>query len=405
MKKNSLFRFCFGLFLAGAVVMSVLPRAAQAASSAEILNKLNGLKSQNTTLKNEIAKVRSQYDANAGEISALVAKKNAIDQEISLLHTQMLNIEEQITIMGQLVAQKQDELDIAQKNLDELNRKYKYRVRAMEESGGVSYWEVIFRSHSFTDLLDRINIVDEIAASDRKRLDEMNEAALEVELSRSVIVAERLELDAVRQDLEDAQEQLSVSREASDETLRDLARKQAEFQTLLDESEAKQNALMNEIAKAQKDYDNAKYQENLKNLALTGKNPPSNATWITPVSGYRITSAFGYRTAPTAGASTYHQGVDMACNQGTPIYATRAGTVTAASFQAGGAGYYVAIDHGDGFASIYMHMTHFVVNAGQKVSAGQLIGYVGSTGVSTGPHLHFGVSYAGTYVNPLAYIG
>lgn len=405
MKKFSLFRFGFALFLAGSVVMSILPGRAQAASSAQILNKLNNLKSQNTTLKNEIAKVRSQYDANAGQITQLVAKKNAIDREISLLHTQMLNIEEQIVIMGQLVAEKQDELDTAQKKLDELNRKYKLRVRAMEESGGISYWEVIFRSRSFTDLLDRINIVDEIAASDRKRLDEMSEAALEVELSRSIVAAERLELDAVRQDLEDAQAQLSVSREASDETLRTLAQKQTEFQALLDESEAKQTALMNEIAKAQKDYDNAKYQENLKNLALTGKNPPSNATWITPVSGYRISSAFGYRTAPTAGASTYHQGVDMACNQGTPIYASRGGSVTRASYQEGGAGYYVSIDHGDGFASIYMHMTHFVVSAGQKVSAGQLIGYVGSTGVSTGPHLHFGISYAGTYVNPLAYIG
>lgn len=405
MKKISLFRSAFALFFSVFVVMSVLPGSARAASSAEILNKLNNLKSQNTTLKNEIAKVKSQYDANATEISALVSKKNAIDQEISLLHTQMLNIEEQITIMGQLVAEKQDELDEALKKLDELNDKYKTRVRAMEENGTVSYWEVVFRSRSFTDMLDRINMVDEIAESDQKRLDEMNEAALDVELSRSVLTAERLELDTVRQELVQAQESLNERREASDETLRSLAQKQDAFQALIDESEAKQAALMNEIAKAQKEYNDAKYQENLKNLALTGKNPPSNATWITPVSGYYISSAFGYRTAPTAGASTYHQGVDMACNQGTPIYATRAGTVTTASFQAGGAGYYVSINHGDGFASIYMHMTHYVVSAGQKVSAGQLIGYVGSTGVSTGPHLHFGISYAGTYVNPLAYIG
>ena len=100
-----------------------------------------------------------------------------------------------------------------------------------------------------------------------------------------------------------------------------------------------------------------------------------------------------------------HNGIDMACPRGTPIYATRAGTVTTASYQAGGAGYYVSINHGDGFSSIYMHMTNYVVSSGQSVAAGQLIGYVGSTGVSTGPHLHFGVSYAGTYVNPMAYIG
>ena len=99
-----------------------------------------------------------------------------------------------------------------------------------------------------------------------------------------------------------------------------------------------------------------------------------------------------------------HNGIDLAAAQGTPIYATRAGKVTRTSYQAGGAGNYVSINHLDGFSSIFMHMTHYVVSQGQDVSQGQLIGYVGSTGISTGPHLHFGISYAGTYVNPLAYI-
>ena len=186
--------------------------------------------------------------------------------------------------------------------------------------------------------------------------------------------------------------------------LRQLLEKQEEFQVLLDESESLQDALMNEIAQKQKELQQAQYKEELVKLALKGQNPPSNATWIEPVSGYTITSAFGYRKAPTKGASTYHQGVDMACPTGTPIYATRSGTVTKAAYQAGGAGYYVSISHGDGFASIYMHMTRYVVSAGQSVTQGQLIGYVGSTGVSTGPHLHFGISYGGTYVNPMAYI-
>ena len=110
------------------------------------------------------------------------------------------------------------------------------------------------------------------------------------------------------------------------------------------------------------------------------------------------------RTHPVLGYKRMHNGIDMACASGTPIYATRAGTVTVASYQAGGAGNYVSINHGDGFSSIYMHMTHYIVYAGQQVSKGQVIGYVGSTGISTGPHLHFGISYAGTYVNPLAYI-
>ena len=178
-----------------------------------------------------------------------------------------------------------------------------------------------------------------------------------------------------------------------------------EFALLLDDSEAKQDALMKEIAQKEKELANAQYEEKLAKLALQGQNPPSNATWITPVSGYTISSAFGMRIHPVYKYALMHNGIDMACPQGTPIYATRAGTVTTASYQAGGAGYYVSINHGDGFSSIYMYMTNYVVSSGQSVAAGQLIGYVGSTGVSTGPHLHFGVSYAGTYVNPMAYIG
>lgn len=393
------------LLLVLSLLLSVIPMGAAAASSAEILNKLNGLKEQNTALKSEIASVKSQYNANAGQIADLVARKNAADQQISLMHSQILNIEEQIVIMGQLVADKQDELDLAQSSLNELNRKHAQRIRAMEEGGTVTYWEVLFRAKSFTDMLDRLNMAAEIAESDRRRIEELNEAALDVEIAKDVMSAQTEELNASRRELEATQAELEAKRIESDETLRELAQKQEEFQILLDESEAKQDALMAEIASAQKDYSNAKYQENLKALALTGKNPPSNAKWITPVSDYYISSAFGYRKAPTAGASTYHQGIDMACPQGTPIYATRSGSVTRASYQAGGAGYYVSIDHGDGFGSIYMHMTHYVVSAGQKVSAGQLIGYVGSTGVSTGAHLHFGISYAGTYVNPLAYVG
>ena len=186
--------------------------------------------------------------------------------------------------------------------------------------------------------------------------------------------------------------------------LRELEKKSEEYQQLMDESEALQDELMQEIAAKEKDLKQAKYDEYLAKLAMQGENPPSNASWTTPVSGYTITSPFGMRTHPILGTKRMHNGIDMACNQGTPIYATRAGTVTVASYQAGGAGYYVSINHLDGFSSIYMHMTNYVVSAGQSVSQGQLIGYVGSTGLSTGPHLHFGISYAGTYVNPLAYI-
>lgn len=394
------------LLLAAGMLVSVIPAPAQAAgkSSSAIQNELNALKDENKTIQSEINAIQGQYDANASEIQTLVNKKNAIDQEISLLNAQVKNLNDQITAYSQLIADAQDELEIAQFTLNGLNEKHKLRIRAMEEEGTVSYWEVIFEANSFTDMLDRINMMQEIAASDQSRLEEMRQAAADVKAAQEEMTLGKAEMEASSAALEESQAAMEIKRTESDEILRELAKKQDEFQIMLDESEALQDALMRDIAAKEKELANAKYEEKLAAQAAAGGAPASNATWRTPVSGYTLTSPFGMRVHPVTGVNKMHNGIDMACAQGTPIYATRAGTVTTASYQAGGAGYYVSINHLDGFSSIYMHMTHYVVSAGQSVSQGQLIGYVGSTGISTGPHLHFGISYAGSYVNPLAYL-
>ena len=404
MKVSPFKRSCMAFSLSACMLLSLLPVSASAVSSAAIKEDLNTLKEQNATIQAEIDQIQSQYDATSNEIQALVDRKNAVDQEISLLHNQITNITQQINAYGQLIADAQDQLDDAEQTLTELNQKHKERIQAMEEAGNITYWQVIFQANSFTDLLDRMNMIDEIAAADQRRLDEIQSAADLVSATRQQMQEEKSSLDEMQLQLLDSQAALEEKRTESDELLRSLSKQQDEFQLLLDYSEARQDALMKEIAQKQKELSNAEYQEKLAKIALQGSNPPSDATWLTPVSGYTITSAFGMRVHPVYGYQLMHNGVDLACPQGTPIYATRAGTVTTASYQEGGAGYYVSINHGDGFGSIYMHMTHYVVSAGQSVSAGQLIGYVGSTGVSTGPHLHFGISYAGTYVNLLAYI-
>ena len=404
MKNRTPFRTVFALFLAVVVVLSMMPASAEAASSKEIQEELNALKAENKAIQAEINAIQSKYDANASDIQALVDQKSAVDQQIALLNNQIININGQIAAYGQLIADSQDQLDQAQAHLTELSRKHKDRIRAMEEEGSVSYWDVLFEASSFTDLLDRLNMVDEIAAADQRRLEQMRAAADDVEAHQTELANGKAEMEQTRTQLNETQASLEVKRTESDGILRELVKKQEEFQALLDESEAAQDDLMKEIAAKEKELSAAKYEEKLAQLALQGQNPPSNATWRTPVSGYTLTSPFGMRKHPVLGYNRMHNGVDMACASGTPIYATRAGTVTTASYQAGGAGNYVSINHGDGFASIYMHMTNYVVYAGQKVSQGQLIGYVGSTGISTGPHLHFGISYAGTYVNPLAYI-
>lgn len=404
MKYSPFLRSVTAAFLAAVLVFGMFPAPVHAATTSEIKADITDLKVENAIIQAQIDAIRSQYNANASEMQALVDQKSAVDEEIALLHDQILNVNEQIRVYGQMIADSQEQLDLSIQRLNNLNQQYKERIRAMEEHGELTYWQVIFQSNSFTDMLDRMNMVDEIAASDAQRLVNLELAAAAVEENQYRLAMEMDDLEETRQLLNTSEEILAVRRTESDALLRQLVARQEEYQAMLDQSEAMQDELMRELAQKQRELQQAQYKEELVKMAIKGQNPPSNAKWLEPVSGYTITSAFGYRKAPKAGASTYHQGIDMACDTGTPIYASRAGTVTAASYQRGGAGYYVSISHGDGFASVYMHMTRFVVTKGQTVAQGQLIGYVGSTGVSTGPHLHFGISYGGTYVNPMAYL-
>ena len=400
--------------LAAVLIFSMFPFSAQAASSSEIRNQINELKEEKKELQEQINKIRSQYKANEDEMVNLVAQKDIIDQEIALLNEQVTNINTQIMSFGLLIADKQQELDEAKTQLAELNEKNKQRIQAMEEEGNISYWEVLFKANSFSDLLDRLNMIQEIAASDKRRIAEMSEVAERVAKAQAELEAEKADLEITRAELDVAQDELKDKRAEADAVLRQLIAKGEEFEAMIEESEQLQDELMAEIAQAEKDLKAAEYQEWLATYVPPTTYPsddttpsgqaPSSSGWVCPVPYYTLTSPFGMRVHPIHKVWKMHNGVDMSAAQGTPIYAAKSGKVTTTSFQAGGAGYYVSINHGDGFSSIYMHMTHYIVSPGQYVNAGQVIGYVGSTGGSTGPHLHFGISYKGKYVNPMQYI-
>ena len=400
--------------LAAVLIFSMFPFSAEAASSSEIRNQINELKEEKKELQEQINKIRGQYKANEDEMVSLVEQKDIIDQEIALLHEQVNNINTQIMSFGLLIADKQKELDEARTMLAELNLKNKERIQAMEEEGNLSYWEVLFKANSFSDLLDRLNMIQEIAASDKRRIAEMSQVAEKVATAQAELETEKADLEITRAELDVAQKELEEKRAEADAVLRQLIAKGEEFEAMLDESEQLQDELMAEIAQAEKELKAAEYQEWLATYVPPTTYPsddttpsgqaPSSSGWVCPVPYYTLTSPFGMRIHPIHGTRKMHNGVDMAAAQGTPIYAAKSGKVTTTSFQAGGAGYYVSINHGDGFSSIYMHMTHYIVSPGQYVNAGQVIGYVGSTGGSTGPHLHFGISYKGKYVNPMQYI-
>ena len=413
------------------MIMSILPAIVGAAeSSSAIREQINAMEAQQAALEQQYAALQEQYQANENEMLDMVSQKNVIDQEIANLTAQIELINAEIGAYNLMIADKQDELDAAEWRLVELNAKNKERIRAMEEEGNLSYWSVLFKANSFADLLDRLAMIEEIAAADQRRLDEMSEAAKVVADAMAELETQKAEQETVAAELETAMAEMEEKRVEADELLLQLVAKGAEYQDLMDQGEAAQDALLLEIAQAEKEFDQAKYREWLATSVApttkpsgggnsgggnsggsgsgsgsgSGGNKVSSSGWLTPVSGYRITSPFGMRLHPVHGYYRMHNGVDLACAQGTPIYAARTGQVTVAKYGTD-AGYYVSINHGDGFASVYMHMTHYVVGVGQYVSQGQLIGYVGSTGASTGPHLHFGISKNGEYVNPMNYIG
>ena len=392
--------------------------AAHAATSSELKAQLDVLKEDKAAIDAEIKKLRGQITENNDDMKEMVNQKNLIDQEIFLLYQQESNINGQISTYSLLIADKQELLVAAETKFAELTEKNKERIQAMEEEGQVSYWSVLFQANDFSDLLDRLNMVKEIAAADKRRLEELDAAAKAVSEAKASLETEKASLEDAKIELAATQGQLAEKRAEADALLAELVAKGMEYEDLMEQSEDEQAKLMQEIANKQDEYDKAKYQEWLAtsvppatrpqapsydNNGSTGSTNVGGISWKVPISYTAFTSPYGWRIHPITGVRTFHYGVDLAAPTGRPIYATRSGTVDTASYN-GSAGYYVQINHGDGYRSIYMHMTHYIVSPGQHVSQGQVIGYCGSTGGSTGPHLHFGISYNGSYVNPANYI-
>lgn len=414
MKNNKVLISVMAGLLAVIMVMAMFtgltPREVKAAqSSSAIKQQLDQLKEQKKEIDSNIAELEGQLSSNATELEQIIAQKDLIDQEIFQLYQQEANINEQIATYGVLIADMQRELDDAEIKLAELNKKNKERIRAIEEGGNLSYWSVLFKASDFSDFLDRLNMINEIAASDRRRLTEMSALAEQISASKAQLEVEMAALEQTKLDLAETQKDLEAKRTEADKLLADLIATGDAYQTLLDEQEQIVNQLNKDISDKQDEYDDAKKQEWLSTSvpSYNPSNAPSKdvagVTWLVPCNYVLFTSPFGNREHPVLGGIRFHNGVDLAGPSGTPIVATRSGVVTIAEYSPS-RGYYVEVDHQDGFDTQYLHMTHFIVSPGQTVAAGQVLGYMGSTGISTGSHLHFSVFYNNVAVNPALYI-
>ena len=414
--KKSL-RSVFCALLAAAALAASLP--AHAVSQAEIddlQKKLDALEQQAQEQQDVINDLTSQK-------ARFITRKLALDNKIEINRQMIELIGEQIEIYDEIIAEKQAELDKALEKETTQTELLRSRIRAMEENSTYSYASFIFDSSSVTELLSRIGDVNDIMHYDKTLEEEYMAAREDVESIKKSYEEARHEQELLQTELDTKQAELDAQVEAAYTMIADI-------ETLSDDAQAEYDAIAEEEAKAEETLqeairkraaEQAKYNQNNNsnnggggNSGGSGGNSGgggssgggsatslSNLQWPVP-SCTLITSRFGYRVAPTTGASTYHGGLDIGAGMGASIVAAGAGDVIYAGDN-GGYGNCVMIDHGNGVVTVYAHMSSIGVSYGQYVTAGQYVGAVGSTGVSTGPHCHFEIRINGAQTDPAAY--
>ena len=379
-------------------------------------DKLDSLKSQASQLNEQGSSLKNQLSGLQNEADSKLEEKAVLEQQISVLSAQIVNTQALIEEYDVQIADKQVELENAQQKADEYYQLFLARFRDLEEQGSVSYWSILFDAASFSDLLDRISFIADVVHYDNQIVDQLQAARQAVADAKADLETNQAEQVQAKTDLESQQAELSTDEAAVDAAIAEINSKADVYQSQLDEIKSQADALDEQIAAAQKEYEAqvaaekaAQEAANKNNNSSSNSNSSSSSSgsgrisMVWPCASTRVTSGFGKRNSPTAGASTYHKGIDIGASTGTAIYAAASGTVTEAGYSSS-RGNYVVIYHSNGVSTAYMHCSALYVSSGDKVSQGQTIAAVGSTGISTGPHLHFSVIEDGTYVNPRNYV-
>lgn len=382
-------------------------------------------------------------------------KKDDILTYIEELDMQIFELDEEIEQLNEEIAAAEASLEetriaLAEAKEQEKNQyeAMKRRIQYMYENGETSAVELFLGASSLSDLLNRVEYQKKITEYDEQLLADYTEAKLTVEQQQKMLEAELEELSVMKETAEFNQETLEnlsadkvaeleeylaliqidedlfadyaqeiTSEEKNIEQIieeeqkrieeEERKRKEEEARKAAEEAERKRKAeeakkaAEEAAAKAEAESD-AKRLSAINNVVVKDETDPDKMIWPLPGDG-RIYSYFGPRVAPTAGASTYHRGLDIGGVTGASIVSVLSGTVTEAGYSAS-RGRYVKVDHGNGYCTFYLHCSKLLVSVGDKVLQGEVVGLVGSTGISTGPHLHFSVTVNGTYVDPLKYI-
>lgn len=354
----------------------------------------------------------SNLKSNLTDVEALKKEleqsKSDLTTYVTELDNKLSGIQEKIQQYNTLIAEKEVQIEETTAELNEAIRQQeeqyeamKKRIQFMYERGDTFYLELLFSATSFSDMINKADYIEALSEYDQKKLEEYVEIKEMVQLCKEELEAEKEVLDEAKAAVEAEEANISAligEKEAQIVSVSsDISNKEAaikEYEDMIAQENAEIAALEKAVAeeKARLEAENA--QARIYNGGM----------FAFPCPGYkRISDEYGNRIHPILGTQQFHNGVDLAAPSGTPILAAYDGDVVAAAYS-GSMGNYIMIDHGSGLYTIYMHCSALYVSKGQTVTKGQNIAAVGSTGRSTGPHLHFSVRLNGSYVSPWNYL-
>lgn len=388
--KKWAFRLC-GLALTAAVAVSLLPEAVVVPASAVTQAEIDAMKEEANSLKQQQEEIQDQLDSLAADRENAMARKTLLEQQINATRAEINTIAAQIAKYDELIAQKQEELSQAEAEEQAQYELFCERVRYMEEQGEVSYWSILFSSKDFADLLDNAMMVEEIMDYDNQVMDQLIALREQIEQDKAELETARQKQQDAKAEQEAAQANLQAQESEVDALLSQISNQEDELEAREAQLRAASDAATAEIAAAERE------------LAAQIANVPSESGFLWPLPGrYNLSSLFGSRKHPITGKANNHTGIDIPASSGTSILAAKSGVVTTSTYN-NSYGNYVVVSHSDGTSTLYAHMVRRNCSKGDTVSQGQVIGYVGTTGSSTGNHLHFEVRVNGSRVDPINY--
>lgn len=394
------------------VLMTGANTALGLSAPSQVIQKRSELNSVNSKIKEAGRKA-----AEAKKRQALITDKiEESDKALAQIQSQIDTIQSELDTVTEKRRKTETELDIVQAELedtvDELKKAIKQvkfnrkilneRVANTYKNGKVTYIEVLLNATSFSDFLTRASFLKFIIEQDQQILERMERAKKTVEEQKKQIEDKKQKVESFKADLVAQEQRAATIKRAHEEKRREENSEKLNKQQLFDQAQKDEKewlAIEDRLEKESRDI-----EDMLKNLT-SGSNSPvmGSGQFVWPVPGRQSGSPFGYRIHPIYKRKKFHAGVDFARSYGTPIYAADDGKVIFAG-RRGGYGNTVMVDHGGGLITLYAHCSALYVSEGKMVSKGSRIAAVGSTGLSTGNHLHFEVRVNGTPVNPMKYL-